>query len=157
MANAYRIADNGAFYAEYVALFGGESLGEAGFSRLASEAEMTLRSAATGVDGVCRLDDLDTDTDPDAGAAISRCICELVRALARIEGNAGIAGSTAYTGVASVSAGGERIAFRAPGSGDAFARAAADPSARGRLLYGIATAVLRDLRTRGGLPLIAAV
>ncbi len=113
------------------------------FGRFSREADNIIRQATTGADGVCRAEALADEFRDE----LLRCEGALVDVLYRISREA------ASGAVESVSAGGERISFRAA----AYARAAGDPAVRLRLLYATVTEHLGGLRGRDGLPLLAAV
>lgn len=118
-------------------------LTEEELARLSREADNIIRQATTGADGVCRAEALADEFRDE----LLRCEGALVDVLYRISREEGCGA------VASVSAGGESVSFRAP----AFARAAGDPELRRRLLYATVTEHLGGLRGRDGLPLLAAV
>ena len=157
-----------ASFADYVALYGAERLGEADFIRLIWEAERVMDEATTGVDGVRKLR-LAKPTKAYPLEAVRRCACALVdtlwqmdeaaeaiRRARAIEEDAG--GNVHSRVVASVSSGAESISYAtgsaARAGGTAIDAAVSDQTARARLLEDTVRRYLAGVPDANGVNLL---
>ena len=104
-----------ASFDEYKALYGDE-LDQAGFDRLVWEAYRAMDNAATGVDGVRKLEA--AAPAGDGAEAVKRCQMSLVHLLNQMESAGGTVvradGTVTGRAVTSITAGAESISFAAP-------------------------------------------
>ena len=129
-----------ATYEDFTALYGGNGLDEAGFSRLAWQAERAMDEATTGVDGVAKLQTAMPDQER-AREAVRRCACALVELLRQDEQAEGYVrrsdGSVAGRVVTAVTAGSESVSYAAPAAVSGQERRARIAETARRYLAGI--------------------
>lgn len=157
-----------ASYKDYTTLYGEGRLDEAGFSRLAWEAERVMDDATTGVDGVAKL----RAAKPTKAApleAVRRCACALVDTLRQLDETAeairkaqGLVenadGTVQGRMVASRSSGSESISYAtgsaARAGGTVIDTAVSDQTARARLLDDLVRRYLAGVPDANGVNLL---
>lgn len=144
-----------ASYEDFTALYGGDTLDEAGFARLIWEAERLMDGAVTGVDGVVKLRAAAPVREQDR-EAVRRCACALVDILRRDEQTEGLVGrsdgSVAGRVVTAVTAGSESVSYAVPAAATAQERQARIGRTLERFLAGVPDANGVNLLYMGRYP-----